>query len=219
MKSKKIISGLLALSFVFGGTAIPGAVANNSVVASAVTSATEVLAYGDFEYTILNDGTVEIAKYIGSDTEVEIPAEIDGAAVTSIGQHAFYAFYGCSSEEDEQEVKNRTITSIVIPDSVIEINKSAFEGCRNLESITLPKNLKYIGMYAFLGCEEIKSFVIPDSVEEIDHGAFRYCSNLRNITLPKNLKKIDGYVFWNCESLEGITLSEGLKEIKVEAFF
>ena len=86
MKSKKIISGLLALTFVLGGAAIPGTFVDNSVVASAA----EVLTYGDYEYTINNDeGTVEITKYNGTDEVVEIPGEINGAAVTSIGEKAF----------------------------------------------------------------------------------------------------------------------------------
>ena len=48
MKSKKIISGLLALTFVFGGTALPNTVVNNSVVASA--SESEYFSYGEFMY-------------------------------------------------------------------------------------------------------------------------------------------------------------------------
>ena len=41
--------------------------------------------YGDFEYIVLDNGTVEISKYKGSDSNVDIPNKIDGKAVISIG--------------------------------------------------------------------------------------------------------------------------------------
>ena len=47
----------------------------------------------DFDYTI-TDSQVTIDDYIGSATEVVIPAEIEGYPVTNIGD---YAFYNCSS--------------------------------------------------------------------------------------------------------------------------
>ncbi len=45
--------------------------------------------YGDYKYSVLADGTVEITGYTGSATEIEIPAAIDGKSVTSIGNSAF----------------------------------------------------------------------------------------------------------------------------------
>ena len=40
--------------------------------------------YGDFKYTVLNHGTVEITGYTGSSENVTIPSNINGKAVTSI---------------------------------------------------------------------------------------------------------------------------------------
>jgi hypothetical protein len=158
MKSKKIISGLLALSFVFGGTALPNTVVNNSVVASAATKNVEVLTYGDYKYTLLEDGTVEIAKYIGTDEVVEIPAEIDGAAVTSIGSNAF--------------TNKRSIVSIKMPDSITVIGREAFSHCSNLAEVKLSSNLTTIGDYAFYYCTGFKSIVIPKSVIDLRTAPF-----------------------------------------------
>ncbi|MBQ9375396.1 MAG: fibronectin type III domain-containing protein, partial [Ruminococcus sp.] len=44
--------------------------------------------YGDYEYSVLDDGTVEIVKYNENDTDVEIPKEIDGKVVSSIKDFA-----------------------------------------------------------------------------------------------------------------------------------
>ena len=45
---------------------------------------------GDYSYKALDDGTIEITQYHGSDISVSIPSEIDGYTVTSIGSDAFF---------------------------------------------------------------------------------------------------------------------------------
>ena len=80
---------------------------------------------GDYEYALLDDGTVEIAGYKGSADLLAIPAELDGKAVTSIGD---YAFLFCGS-----------LTSVSIPDSVTSIGDYAFAGRSNL-TLTVPRN-------------------------------------------------------------------------------
>lgn len=79
---------------------------------------------GDFEYEVLDDGTVSLTKYTGQDEIPVIPSEIDGKDVTKIGDRAFY--------------KCGTITYIVIPESVTSIGRSAFSGCKLLNSIEIP---------------------------------------------------------------------------------
>lgn len=46
---------------------------------------------GDWEYSLLPDGTVEITDYTGSETELVVPGELDGRTVTKIGNSAFFA--------------------------------------------------------------------------------------------------------------------------------
>ena len=87
---------------------------------------------GDYQYALLDDGTVEIAGYKGSADLLAIPAELDGKAVTSIGDCAFYL---CSS-----------LTSVSIPDSVTSIGDYAFAGCGSL-TLTVPRN-SYAAEYA-----------------------------------------------------------------------
>ena len=66
----------------------------------------------DYEYSVLDDGTVEITKYTGSESKVAVPDEIDSKSVTKIGSGAFSR---CAKLE-----------SITIPDSVSKIGNKAF---------------------------------------------------------------------------------------------
>ena len=71
-----------------------------------------------FELVRNPDGTYCIAAFYRWDEEFEIPSEVDGVAVTAIGDKAFY--------------RNTHIKKLVIPNSVRSIGKSAFSGCSNL---------------------------------------------------------------------------------------
>ena len=172
--------------------------------------------YGDFEYSVLDDGTVEISGYNGSAEKVDIPEKIDGKSVTSIGYRAFEycasltnvaipngvteicanAFSGCTS-----------LTSITIPNSVTEIGSWAFNGCTSLTSITIPDGVTNIGMSAFDWCRDLESITIPNSVTSIGESAFRYCTNLKGITIPSGVTSIGNGAFENCTNLTEIKVS------------
>ena len=140
--------------------------------------------YGDLEYSVLDDGTVEITDYNGSAKTVDIPEKINGKSVTSIGDCAFRY---CTS-----------LKSITIPNSVMEIGSSAFSGCSSLTSITIPNSVTEIGVYAFKGCTSLTSITIPNSVTNIGDSTFWGCSSLTAIYVTvdnKNYTSVNGVLF------------------------
>jgi len=155
---------------------------------------------------------VEIVKFHPANfSQVFIPKTFfdPPLPVTSIGATAFM---GCKS-----------ITSIVIPDSVTNINGMAFGGgafceCESLRSVTLPNNLKNIGGCAFLGCNSLTAITIPDSVTNIGENAFMSCKLLTDIVIPNSIKRISENAFMLCESLTVVTISEGVTHIDDSAF-
>ena len=90
--------------------------AQMSLTYSVAEEMSDAFTSGDYEYIILDDGTVKITKYNGSAQELAIPDTLDGKKVTSIGNRVFSA---C-----------RSLTSIFISDSVSQLDKLAFFGCR-----------------------------------------------------------------------------------------
>ena len=94
--------------------------------------------------------------------------------------------------------------------TVTEIADFAFS-IWNLKSIILPKTLKKIGMYAFFGCQKLKSITIPDSVEEIREAAFGG-TGITSIFIPENVNTIGACLFIDCISLTSVEVSPYNKE-------
>ena len=172
------------------------------VVLCAVCAGAET--YGDFQYSVLDDGTVEITGYNSSAEKVDIPKTIDGKSVTSIGE---IAFSYCDS-----------LTSITIPDSVTSIGESAFNGCTSLTSITIPNGVTSIGGWAFSGCTSIKSITIPNGVTSIGYSAFEGCASLTSITIPDGVTEIGYSAFEGCTSLTSVTIPDSITKIGEAAF-
>ncbi|MDE7312613.1 MAG: leucine-rich repeat protein [Eubacterium sp.] len=156
---------------------------NESLAGATIHFETASEPAGDYEYNKLDDETIEITKYTGTDTVVEIPAQIDGRHVVRIGENAFM---NCEN-----------ITQLSIPNSVTIIGKGAFSRCRTLQEINIPNSVTIIGEAAFANCSSLKDITIPNSVNLIGSAAFAQCSVLEEISLPSGVVNIDDYTFQN----------------------
>jgi len=182
----------------------------------------------DFEVTITSDGRgVRITNYIGKDKDVIIPPTIQGLPVRIIG-----GFSGYRNRIDSVIIpegvttisafcfslgRTGTVESVNIPSTVTSIGDNAFEGCKNLGTIVLPKGLKNLGeevfessgIYVFpdwpkgittipkgtFSNTALTNVVIPNGVTTIGIGAFKGCKSLTSVTLPATIKKIEGIAF------------------------
>jgi hypothetical protein len=97
--------------------------------------------------------------------DVFIPSTIGGVAVEHIGDDAF---------------REKSLTSVTIPDSVISIGTKAFY-INQLTSVTIGNSVTSIGNYAFY-INQLTSVTIPDSVTSIGVGAFAI-SQLSSVTI------------------------------------
>ena len=110
------------------------------------------------------------------------------------------------------------LSSITIPDEVKSIGVSAFYGCSSLTSITIPDSVTSIGYSAFYGCSSLESINIPDSVTSIGYSTFKGCSSLATVTIPNSITSIDRYAFSGCSSLTSITIPNSITSIDRYAF-
>ena len=149
------------------------------------------------------DGVNTLLAYMGSDTELELPANYNDDSYV-IGDNAFK--------------NNATLTSVVIPNSVTSIGSSAFRGCSKLTSVEIPNSVTSIGNYAFCECSGLTSIEIPNSVTSIGGSAFNGCTGLTSIVIPNSVTSIGGSAFNGCTGLTSIVIPNSVTSIGGSAF-
>ena len=224
MRFKRAAAGLVA-SVMALTVAVTPVADKLPVVSSGLSVKAAAETYGNFEYSVNDDG-VTIESYTGSSSTVVIPEEIDGKKVTGIGDNAFNG--------------NVIVTSVTIPDTVTSIDQSAFYGCTKLSQVNLPPNLQFIGWCAFSGCTSLTSVEIPKSLTECDSDVFadsglttatfedgttsilsnmfNSAEKLVNVTIPDTVTSIDQSAFYGCTKLSQVNLPPNLQFIGWCAF-
>lgn len=182
------------------------------------------------------EGRVLIA-YKGLGGNVVIP---DDEGILYIGSFAFCLYSTDNSIEltdDDYDANkiptgNTTITSIVIPEGVTEIQKYAFYNCTGLREVAIPEDVKVIREYAFYNCTKLERVVHsaslavdPDSKTYADRyvysdGKFTYSQN--HTETPKSftgtkVEVIGANAFAKCVTLNDVDFS-GIYAIGTRAF-
>ena len=160
-----------------------------------------------FQYLLIDNIYVYYFKITSAKDTIEsfdFNTRLNGYVIKSFEKSAFN---GCTN-----------LKSIVIPDSVEDINATTFYGCTSLESVQLPNGIKEIGNYSFGNCSALTNIIIPDSVENIGNGAFD-CSALTSIIIPNSVKSIGDNAFSSCSSLQTITVPNIVAYIGKRAFY
>ena len=180
--------------------------------------------YGYFFYKFGSDGYIEITEYVGKETDVVVPEEINGRYVGSIGKNVFK--------------DNKTITSIELPDHLYSIGDGAFEGCENLQTVN-STGITEIGAHAFYGCKSLENISLTgiksvgdyafsecsslteldlNTVEKIGIGAFYNASDIYKVHFSSELTTIDNGAFAGCSSFKEIILPDNIDRIGLLAF-
>ena len=181
------------------------------------------------EYQVVNGGA-EIylpVEYKNRVTEIVIPEEIDGYKVTAIGVKGFSNcpnLVSVTLPDTLRELEASAfwgcarLGSIDIPDGVTRIGNGAFEECESLEYIPLPDSLEILGEGVFFGCTNLKAIDIPEGITDIEGMMFAYCTNLESVTLPSTLEGIYDLAFIGCKGLTSVTIPENVTYIGESAF-
>lgn len=162
----------------------------------------------------LDSTTCEVSG-LGSCTDVDLkipPVSPDGKRVVGV---AWRAFLGC-----------RRLTSVVLPDGVIDIGYKAFYGCTGLVSIALPASIKSIKSRAFDDCFDL-NYSTYDNAFYLGNPKQPYlflaradedACDLSSPRIHPDTRLILPGAFQACENLESVTLPEGLVTIGRYAF-
>ena len=162
----KFLCLLLALGLVLG-------------LAMTVSASGDRITSGDWVYEI-SEGKAVLCSYIGDDTDVVVPAKIDGYAVSEVGPGFFTAF-GSVKE---------TMKSVTLSEGIGRINTNAFKNCTALERVSIPGSVRIIGSSAFEGCTALADLELNEGLKEIQRYAFLN-TGLTSVVIPASVTAID----------------------------
>lgn len=111
-----------------------------------------------------------------------------------------------------------SIKSLVFEEGITLIGTWAFDGCKNLKSVSLPNTLTYISMEAFANTALTSVDLSGTAVRTIDTGAFSGCASLTTVTLPESLTTLEWGAFSGCNALTAIHIPKNVKKIGTEVF-
>ena len=114
---------------------------------------------------------------------------------------------------------NRTITTIVLPESITAIGNYAFRNCYRLTgSLTIPDNVTTIGNFAFSMCKFTGDLVLPEGLITIQNSTFDNSGFNGSLTIPASVVSIGERAFSDCKFTGDLILPEGLTTIENAAF-
>lgn len=159
--------------------------------------------------SVIDLSKVTIAAYTGSYGTMD---SINCTYVAnSIPQWAF-----CYQESNNNGIGKKTLTSIIMPSSLTNIESFAFFNCSGLIGpFTLPSSVKYIGDYAFSNCGFQGTLTISSSVTYIGAGAFSNCVLLETLIIPSSVTYIGAGAFSFCTLLPSLTIPSSVTYIGI----
>lgn len=123
---------------------------------------------------------------IGSaqETDILIPTHYNGLEVTKVKPQAFTA---------------SNITSVTLPNTVVEIGSQAFKNCVNLTTVTGMEKVATLSHEAFANCVQLNEIVLGDALLVIGNYAFAGCTGLTALHIPAQVVAIE------LHALDGLT--------------
>ncbi len=165
-----------------------------------------------------------VSTYTGTEKDIKIPYFYDD------GTNGLLPVYLIESTAFRY---NTNITSVVIPNSVIQISGGSFRGCINIESLTIPfvgakagvtssDTYQYpfgyiFGTSKYEGSVTVQQEYVMSSTSSTSAEYYYIPSSLRNVTVTGG--NILNGAFFNCEMIEKITLLTDISVIYDRAFY
>ena len=154
-------------------------------------------------YNITGDSTVEVTS------RVQYSADYKGDVTIPATVSYSGTDYNVTAIGETAFMGCHEMTSLSIPNSVTDIGQNAFSNCNGLTSMVLPNSVTTIGEWAFMWCLGLTDITIPNSVTVIKEGAFYGCVSLTGVTIPSSVRNIGTRAFYRCDKLATLAVDAG----------
>ncbi|WP_158097373.1 leucine-rich repeat domain-containing protein [Flavonifractor sp. An92] len=196
-----------------------------------------------WQYEKTEGGELRILGYKGRKTAVEVPQMIGKDWVTRIGDYAFSP--NAKRLTEDQRTIRAQISSILIPEGVVEVGAHAFDQCRKLREVVLPATLEKLGPGAenvwsgrgeiknpFHLCPSLENLVVADGNRSYrmegplflarTEGGEELLTRIGPVTghvvIPEGSTDLPEACFSGCSGITGLTLPGTLRKIGEKAF-
>lgn len=202
------------------------------------------LSVNDFDYAVLEDGTVEITKYKGASKDIVIPDRIYGKAVTKLAAYslanlgainsltipATFRSFGKDCFANTQ-IKDKVVFLGTMLDWCTKIGydwdnsqplkdgAKLYIGNEFIEHLVLPEGLTELSGRTFFAYKHLKNIVFPSSLKTIHAWAFIGCSGIESLIIPDNVERINYGAFQLCTSLKKVYIGKGLTTVESDTFY
>ena len=178
---------------------------------------------GEWKYFVNSDNTIQLTQYLGTKTELVVPANYDGYEVYAVGAQGLEESTPSAERINVLGTsENATITKLTIEEGIKEIKCSAFEKCTGIKgNLVIPDSVETIEGYAFNSCSGFNgTLTLPSTLKSIENRAFQLCSGFKDdLVIPEGIKSIGDGAFNKCTGFNGtLTLPSTLKSIGNGAF-
>lgn len=205
---------------------------SSSITSSTPESKPDLAA--DWEYSKNGtSGTITLTKYKGTSEKVIIPSEIDGLKVEGLLE----TFYN-----------NIDVTSVTVPESVVDIRWGAFAYCINLNEIIFKGDIRInvsaednqldvfkdtpwleakkaenpdflIINNVLVACSVSGEVTIPNGIKKIASLAFAHNLYITSVTIPDGVTELGSMAFGYCFNLKSVVLPDSVTVIRNQAFY
>lgn len=175
---------------VFGGsTAVTvyapagaAALSSGGAYATAVAAGAEAFQVKD------TAGGLEITDIIGEPQAIIIPEYANGSIV-ALDNYALALL--------------PSLRAVHIPDTVINIGKTAFKEDVSLGFVRMPRWVQSNpGQEMFSGCTSLRRIFLPEGMETVGMSSFHNCAALALVAFPEDIIRIKSGAFFGCSALE-----------------
>ena len=117
------------------------------------------------------------------------------------------------------QIIDKEVTDFEMHSQTRIIIENCFSMCMNIEEITVPQNVVFVGYNAFSELDSLKTVNILGKIKNIKDNTFSNCSSLETVILPSCIETIGRCAFSQCESLKRIDIPSSCKCIDMNAFY
>ncbi len=124
---------------------------------------------------------------------------------------------GAGAFRGEYSDTDNALSEVVLPDGLTKIEWAAFRNAEGLTTVSIPDSVVEMGTYVFDSCGKLSSVTFPAGLTEIPEGVLAFDSAVTSIEIPEGVRRIGDNAF-QLTSITTLELPEGLTEIGKEAF-